>query len=257
MINRTIKRVIILPLLCILFSTKLSASQEIKVGGYIFPPFVEQNDKHEIHGITLDLIDALNAVQDEYHFKFVLTSSRRRYVAFENGRFDVLFFESMSWGWGNHPIEASKVFLEGGEVFIALKSKAKNQSYFKDLNNKSISAMLGYHYGFANFNADPEYLNTHFDIHLSSDEGRNIQLVLSGLMDLAIVTQSYLEMFIKNTPSSESKLLVSEKMDQVYKHTVLVRKDSDFNTKKMNQLIDKLIDSGELERVLQKYGVKP
>ena len=250
-----LKKIIAAHIFILLCIGNLSAAEKVNVGGYVFPPFVEKDDKGNISGMTLDLIDSLNKVQNEYHFTFVLTSSRRRYVSFEQGEFDILFFESILWGWQKAPIEATKVFLEGGEVFIALKSKAKNQHYFINIKSKSIAAMLGYHYNFADFNADPEFLRSKFDIHLSSNEKMNIQLVLLGRMDIAIVTKSYLDRFLLDNPSAKSKLLISTKMDQEYKHTILIKKNSPLSVTKMNNLLDKLVQTGEYKKTLQKYGI--
>ena len=52
--------------------------------GYMFPPFVEIGEQGKVSGLTLDLIDALNKIQSEYHFEFYLTSSKRRYKDFQN-----------------------------------------------------------------------------------------------------------------------------------------------------------------------------
>jgi len=251
-----LKKIFIAHLFILLFVGNLSAAEQVNVGGYIFPPFVEQDDKGNVYGMTLDLIDALNKVQNEYRFSFVLTSSRRRYLAFEQGEFDALFFESALWGWQDTHIEATEVFLKGGEVFIALASNAKTQDYFNSIKNKSIAAMLGYHYSFAGFNSDPDFLRSTFDIQLSTDEKLNIQLVLLGRMDLAIVTKLYLDKFIIDNPSAKSKLLISQKMDQKYKHTILIKKSSNLNIAKMKRLLDKLIQTGEYSKLLQKYGIE-
>ena len=250
-----LKKLITAYVFIFLFVGNLSAADYVNVGGYIFPPFVEKDDKGNISGITLDLIDSLNKIQSEYHFRFVLTSSRRRYISFEQRKFDVLFFENILWGWQDTSIKATKVFLDGGEVFIALKSKAKNQDYFNSLKNKSISAMLGYHYNFAGFNAEPDFLKSKFDIHLSTDEKLNIQLVLLGRMDIAIVTKSYLDRFLLNNPSAKSELLISKNMDQEYKHTILIRENSIPSITKMNILLDKLVQTGSYNKILRKYGI--
>jgi len=250
-----LKKILTTHIFIFLFIGNLSAAENVKVGGYVFPPFVEKDDKGNISGMTLDFIESLNKIQDEYHFTFVLTSSRRRYSSFENGQFDMLIFESVFWGWQKADIEASKVFLEGGEVFIALKSKAKNQAYFNNFKNKSIAAMLGYHYNFSGLNSDPEFLRSKFKIHLSSDENMNIQLVLSGNTDIAIVTKSFLDRFYLENPSAKSELLISKKMDQEYKHTILIKKGFTLNTIKINKLLEKLIQTGEYYKILQKYGI--
>jgi ABC-type amino acid transport substrate-binding protein len=251
-----IKKLIAVLIFLLLFVGNLSAAEKVNVGGYIFPPFVEKDDKGKIYGMTLDLIDALNKAQAEYHFSFVLTSSRRRYASFEQGEFEALFFESVLWGWQKTHIEATKVFLEGGEVFITLANKAKNQEYFNNIKNKSIAAMLGYHYNFAGFNADPEFLRSTFNIHLSNDEKLNIQLVLLGRVEVAIVTKSYLDRFILDNPSTKSALLISNKMDQAYNHTVLLKKNSNLSATRMNALLDKLVKTGEYNNLLRKYGLE-
>lgn len=250
-----LKKIIIVHLFLFLFVGNLSA-EEVKVGGYIFPPFVQQDEKGMVSGMTLDLIDSLNSVQSEYHFNFVLTSPRRRYASFEQGEFDALFFESILWGWQKTHIEATKVFLEGGEVFIALKNKAKNQTYFDNIKDKSIAAMLGYHYNFAGLNSDPEFLRSTFNIHLSTDEKNNILQVLLGRIDIAIVTKSYLDKFLLDNPSAKSKLLISKKMDQKYNHTILIKKNSNLSVTKMNTLLDKLVQAGEYKKLLQKYNIE-
>ena len=74
---------------------------------------------------------------------------------------------------------------------------------------------------------------------------------------MAIVTQSYLEMFNEDNPEAKSKLLISNQMDQVYKHTILIRKKNTLDISKMNNLIDELLKSGRFKEILEKYGVKP
>lgn len=254
--NVMLKKIIKTHIFLLLFVGNFSMAEEVNVGGYIFPPFVQQDAQGKVSGMTLDLIDSLNKIQNNYHFNFVLTSSRRRYLDFEQGDFNVLFFESISWGWQQTHVEATKVFLEGGEVFIALKSKAKNQDYFNNVKDKSIAAMLGYHYNFAELNSDPNFLRSSFDIHLSTDKKNNIQLVLLGKIDIAIVTKLYLDRFLLENPSAKSKLLISEKMDQAYNHTILIKKNSNLSVSKMNMLLDKLVQTGEYDKLLQKYSIK-
>ncbi len=84
-------------------------------------------------------------------------------------------FEDKNWGWKNKNISPSKVILKGGEVYIANSDTAKNQSYFENIKGRSIAAFLGYHYGFAGFNADEQYLKNNFKIELSSTHQGNIK----------------------------------------------------------------------------------
>lgn len=253
--KKVLKGIIPLFTIAFLWAGSVSAVTPVKIGGYIFPPFVEKASDGKFSGITIDMIKALNHIQSEYDFQFVFTSPRRRYQGFETKSYDMLFFESIHWGWQKQPIKPTKVFLKGGEVFIALKKIAKNQTYFKSLKDKSKVGMLGYHYSFAQFNADPNFLKKNHKMYLTNDSDTNIKLVLNGRRDIAIVTKSYLDKYLKSDSSAKSKLLVSAKLDQEYNHTILVRKGSTPDVAKMNALLDQLSQTGELKKVFKKYGI--
>lgn len=250
------KQIFILLIISFFWFDSVSAESRVNVGGYIFPPFVEESDDGLVSGITIDMLEALNLIQDKYKFHFVLTSPRRRYQSFKHNSFDMLFFEDIQWEWEQHSIEATQVFLTGGEVFIALKENVKAKDYFNQLNDKSIAGVLGYHYQFAQFNSDPDYLKSKLNIYLSSDIDRNIQLVLKGRIDVAIVTKSYLNKFLLENSAVRSKLAISKKLDQEYHHTILVRKGTIPGVVEMNALIDKLIETGEFTKILNKYGIE-
>lgn len=254
MIN-TQKMIILLIILMFFWSGSLLAATPVNVGGYIFPPFVEKSDDGKISGITIDMIEALNQIQNEYTFQFVFTSPIRRYKLFNDNYFDMLFFEDLSWGWQSQFVESTKVFLKGSEVFITLRENTKDENYFNTLDNKSIAGILGYHYKFANFNADPEFLKSNFNMSLSSDIDKNIRLVLKDRIDLAIVTKSYLEKYLLSNNSAKSKLFISKKIVQQYNHTILIRKGLIPDTAEMDILIDELICSGKFQKILNKYGI--
>ncbi len=47
------------------FAKPVVAAETIMVGGYAFPPFVEKIEKEYV-GITYDLIEEMNAFQNDY-----------------------------------------------------------------------------------------------------------------------------------------------------------------------------------------------
>ncbi len=234
----------------------LLQGETIKVGGYLFPPFVEM-DGDEFVGLTIEFIQALNGFQDDYRFIFIPTAPVRRYADFDNNFFDLMMFEDIAWGWGGRDdVVSSSVFLEGGEVYITRTHPTKNQSYFDDISSKSISGILGYHYGFAGFSGDEKYLKENFNIELSSSHEGNIRKVLAGRSEISVVTLSYLNIYLKENPDKRPQLLISEKFDQRYHHTILGRKNGKISVSEINRLLTQMEERGVLDRLWNKYGIK-
>lgn len=229
---------------------------KVHVGGYLFPPFVQVHN-NEISGLTLDLIDLFNKAQSDYEFTFVLTSPKRRYSDFERGDFDVMFFENKKWSWQEFNIDESQVFLSGGEVFIAKVEPGRDQSFFDDLEHKNLVAILGYHYHFANNITDIKELNEKFNIRLVNSPEIVINQIINNKSEIGIATYSYLQRQIKLTPKLKETLLISNHFDQVYEHRILVRSNHQLNIKTINALLNQVKRSGELQKLLNKYGLTP
>lgn len=241
--------------------TTLAVKSEtvIKVGGYEFPPFVNTKDLQRNNGATIDMIESLNRAQDEYLFEYYPTSSKRRYMDLAAGRYDIIMFENVEWGWEGQPVEQSKVFMTGGEVYIAYNRQGRDQHFFDNMANKRMVGILGYHYGFANFNADESYLSEHFNVLLSTDHLRNIRLILANrpeLAEIAVVTRSFLGKYLRDNPKHRENLLISDKFDQVYQHRILVRDNADISVDQVNQLLMKLETDGALDMLRARYGLE-
>jgi polar amino acid transport system substrate-binding protein len=245
---------IILALLLLLVGQSALCSTLVKVGGYMFPPFVETSSGSP-KGLTIDLIKLLNESQSEFEFKFVLTSPKRRYHDFKRNAVDAMFFESKQWGWQGYPISASEVFLKGGEVYITKNNLKKKQTYFDQLNDKKLVGILGYHYQFAGFESDEHILKQQFNIQLVNHPNTIINQVLSGQADIGIVTRSYLAKAERDHPTYKETILTSSKLDQMYAHTILVRDHFPLNLNKINTLLKRISKQGSLDKLLLKYGL--
>ncbi len=226
----------------------------VKVGGYDFPPYVQEKDG-KFNGLTLDLIEMLNAFQSKYRFEFLPTSSMRRYEDFNNGTYDVILFESVDWGWQEIPVDVSRKFASDCEVFVAKALPKRTQKYFDVLKGKSLLVYLGYHYPFAAYDADPKRLLAKFNARTTISHEANIRSVLAGRADLAVVTRSFLAKFLRDHPAEIPRLMVSQRVEQTYHHTMLVRKNIEPSMGELNGLIDRMEDAGYLSILLGKYGI--
>jgi polar amino acid transport system substrate-binding protein len=242
----------------LLFLSSFTLSQEpieIMVGMYSFAPFVEQQGSDAASGMTPDLVSALNRRQKKYHFQTILIPPIRRYQSYQRGDYDVIFYENKVWGWQNHRMEVSQVYQKGGEVYVALEQSGRGQEYFNNFDDKRMMGIAGFHYGFADFNADEKYLRNKFNMSLALDNETNLAKLLKQRGDVVVVTRAYLQRYLKNNPKIREYLLISEKLDQEYNHTVLLRPEGEISAAEINRMLDDLASSGEMQRLFDKYGI--
>ncbi len=161
----------------------------------------------------------------------------------------------MPWGWKEKGIQPSKVYLKGGEVYVALRKKGRTQSYFKNFENKRMIGMLGYHYGFAGFNSDQMFLKKKFDMGLTKSHDSSMKMLLLDRGDIAVFTKSWLSGYLKNNPETKRKVIISKKLDQTYKHTILARFGGTPSIKEINQILNILERTGKLKKLWNKWGL--
>ncbi len=234
------------------------AAEVVPVGGYQFPPFVTLGPEGEPHGVTLDLLKVLNEHQDKWDFRFVLTSPSRRYRDFRAGRFDVIFFEDPGWGWRERdlPVKATTPFLGGGEVYVAKAKEGRDQAYFDAVTDKRLVGVRGYHYGFADFKADPDRLKDRFDIALVNGNAAGLRMVRKGRADVAVVTRAFLRRYLDRHPGQAETFLVSDRLDQRYRHRALVREGADtISAAALNRLLKRLDRAGVLPALWRRLGL--
>ena len=229
---------------------------DIKVGVYPFAPFVEVNKDSTHSGMTLDMMALLNKQQNEFNFIPVSISPKRRYTSYKDGEFDIIFYESRKWGWQNIDILESDVYQTGGEVYVALKKPNRDQSFFDNFSGKRMVGLLGYHYGFANFNSDEDFLRENYNMVLTWDNAKGIELLLAQRGDIAVVTQAFLKRYLLRHPEHKDRFLVSEKMDQEYNHTALLRPRIALKLEELNQMIQELKKTEDWQQLLARYGVE-
>ncbi len=238
-------------LVLVLGTGPVLAATLVKVGGYEFPPFVEGR-----RGVVHDLVALLNEAQADYRFVVVTTSARRRYQDFDRGAFDVMFFESPAWGWEGRPVESTTDYLRGdGEVYVALAAPGRDERFFDPLSARSLVAVTGYHYGFADFVSDKSQLRKRFDITFADNPEAMLRMLFAGRAEIAVVTRSYLEAYRKRHPQQVPELLVSARFDQQYVHAALLRKGGPISASTLDALIKTLERNGRLPALWARHGI--
>jgi ABC-type amino acid transport substrate-binding protein len=231
------------------------AAEQIKVAAAHFPPYVVGPEGGETTGLLLDVVAALNRVQSQYQFVVLPTSLPRRFRDLQQGRVDLALFENPGWGWQGLPHVSVDLGLEDAEVFVAKRVDGREQSYFRHLDGKRLALFNGYHYAFAQFNADPQYLAEHYSATLTYSHNSNLMMVVRDRADIALVTRSYLADFMTRHPDIASQLLVSDRIDQIYHHMAILRPEAPISGEALQGLLQQVRDSGEMARIFQPYRV--
>lgn len=233
----------------------LYAAEMVKVGGAHFPPYVSKSNLQESSGLLPELLEALNREQSDYQFTMLPTAIVRRFSDLQRGRIDMAVFENPQWGWQGIDANAVDMGLEDAELFVARDEQRRGQGYFEQLDGKRLALYRGYHYGFARFNSDPDFLTRTFNANLGHSHDSNLLMVLRGRADIALVTRSNLYDFIKRNRDHARKLLISERVDQVYRHHAMIRAGAPIRPERFAQLLEQLRAKGELQRIFSPYRI--
>ncbi len=244
-------------LLCCLAGQSVLAAQLIKVGAYNFPPYVINAESEQPQGLLPDLLVALNQQQSDYRFVLVPTSVTRRFRDFQSARFDIILFESPAWGWQDTPLSTLDLHVEDTEIYVAKAEPGRGQEFFAQFKGKRLALYSGYHYGFANFNAAPEYLAREYNARLSYSHESNLLMVQRGRADLTVVTRSYLHSFERNFPELRGQFLLSSKVDQTYHHQALLRPQAPIANATLGALLQQLRSQGQLDKLFVHYQLTP
>jgi len=228
----------------------------VKVGGYPWAPFVELKGR-SYEGLTLELIDLANLVQGDFEFEFVLTTREEKHQDFYQGAFDVLFLEDVDWGWNAYQVEASKPLAKGTILYIALQKRAQYQRFFQDLDEKSLSALEGFAYSFAGYNANVAYLDEHFNIRLRERSDEIIKDVTNEVVEIGVIDSLFLESLFAKDNKFKNTIMVADKFDQDFNLSVLLRKDSAMSMGQMDIMLKRMEDEGLLEALWAKYQIDP
>ncbi len=241
-------------LLALLSAGSLAAGQQVKVAAVHFPPYVLKPELSPA-GLLAQLVEALNQAQDQFDFVLRPTSVARRFADLENGKIDLAIFENPAWGWQAIAHRAVDMGLEDAEIFVARAEPGRGQDYFAELKGKRLALYNGYNYAFAEFNIDPEFLKRQFNAELSHSHDSNLLKVVHGRTDMALLARSFVHDFLRKRPELAGQLLLSERVDQHYRHHALIRPGAPISAEQFAGLVERLRSGGQLAQIFRPYGI--
>ena len=224
----------------------------VKVGGYPFEPFVEEQ-----LGVTPAFLTMLNGRQSKVRFEFMAIPAQRRYELMARGVIDAVFFEMPVWGWQDFAdqIDVSKPILKGREMFVALAENPEGASLFALAPRSKVALTLGYHYAFTDFRSDQSFIRTKVDAVFAEKLSDTLRYLQSGVVDVGVMSDIFLYHEFQRQPGLRGKLLLSKKIDHEYALPLIVRRGGAISAKDLDAIIEQAIADGSLQAFFAGFGL--
>lgn len=232
---------------------------QIVIGAYYFPPIVSFGPEQRPVGLLADLVRQLEADTPGLHFRIVHTSPKRRYLDFDAGLYDVIFFENPDWGWNGRDISVSPPLLKDQDVYVALRKPGRDLSFFDRIESRKIVALAGYHYGFTARLGASGSASRKLSIELSDNNDRSLQLIKAdrpSVAEIAVINRSFLQLHLARHPQDRNLLLISDRPDQSYLLRIIARKGGPASAHELTRMLKPVIADGRYGQMVQKWGLQ-
>ena len=249
-----IRYILILVVVLAGWTIHAEAQTNVRVLGYPFPPFVNEDRKT---GLTPQLLTLLNNLQQDYKFTLTVVDPDDRYEALLSDRHDMILFEMPKWDWQDkmEDLLKSRVLMKGGEVYVARREPSITQAFFSEIKSKRIGVYEGYHYKFANYNSDKKWLRDNFRVSFANRHRSILDMVETSRVDIGVITLSFLKQYFAKNPEEISKFRVSNEFAQVYELRALIKEEANISVQKFEKLLSGLKKDFVLEEFLEKNGI--
>lgn len=226
--------------------------QTVVVGGYQFEPFVGPYD-----GVSGEFVGLLNKTQNRFDFTFQEIPASQRYALMASGEIDMILFEQSIWGWQEQgaAVAVTPPILSGAEVLVGRAGEFEGDLLYEALETRRLALTRGYHYGFADFNADPAYLEAHFSVIFADHQRDTLTLLLEGKADIAVLNEAFLERAYMADPSLRAALTQAKRHDQDYSLPIMVRVGGPVSLSGINQMLADMRRTGQLANFFTFQGL--
>lgn len=231
-----------------------TGSAVVTVGGYPFEPFVEGDA-----GITPAFIALLNERQSDYEFRFLPVPARRRYELLDRAVIDAVFFEMPAWGWREthaDRIEVTAPILRGAELFVALEGSPLGDQLFELSPHRSVALTLGYHYAFADFNADQAHIRSLVTATFAERVSQTLRYLETGTVEVGVLSNIFLLREFQRRPALKGRLKVADHIDHEYALPLMVRRGGPVPRDTLAAMLRAMTADGSLKAFFKGYGLE-
>ncbi|WGL60781.1 hypothetical protein QEJ31_04105 [Pigmentibacter sp. JX0631] len=164
--------------------------------------------------------------------------------------------ESINWAWKDCIGKEILKIANYKEIYIAKNRKDINQTYFDNLKNKILVIIRGFHYGFAQFNSDEEYLLKNFKIEFTLSYDAILKMLDLERGDIGVVPYTYITYYSKFMPTMQNNYFLSNITDSNDVLSIISKEKNKIKNQELIKLFDQLKAKGILKKIFQKYGIE-
>ena len=216
---------------------------------HLKPPFIIDVDKEQ--GLYFDLARVLNQKQKDIFFKTVFMPRNRLDLMIEQGKLDgavigvsPIWFKDKS---ENKYFWTENFFSDRDEV-ISLKEKAIEFDGPQSITGKKLGGVMGFSY--FGINALVEQGKIYRDDTIG--EKQILMMILTGRVDIGIVSLSTYSYLLKNNPW-QGRFYLSKKPHDEYQRRVLVPKQYIKEYAYIHEVINRLPENSLWQRFVSSY----
>ena len=253
----TTMKALLLLVLWLLLAMPASAKTPIRVIVATEPwdTLVYADAKNVPRGEIVDFVRRMNQVQSKFRFDLVLYPRLRLNKVFIDKQADVYPFRTVAWTEKELGLLQTRTIINSGDVYFARRANHYGgQAVFKNLKERLIAGVSGYHYVLFDNNPSEAYIKKNFKATLLNSNEAVVQFVLADRADVGIVPEMILARYLAE-PATRGKLIVGG-YDSRVQLSNLVRKDGPISVADMNAIIKLLEKSGDIGRLRRKYSTQ-
>ncbi|WP_181847734.1 transporter substrate-binding domain-containing protein [Thalassospira profundimaris] len=210
-------------------------------------------------GFAHDLIDRLNRIQDTYKFVAVETSPRRRYQDMAMGNIDMVLLQNPDWNWSGRGVDFSTPIVREYDLLVALRDRVYGPAYFEEILEYSLAGVLGFHYRFVDFVADPQELERILNVSLLYNESEVLEAVMRKDADVGIVSAGFISRQFRQVEGIGEKIAIGPRADNSYPLVAVISRKAPLTVERFDTYLDALRASNQIAPLWSNWhrGVLP
>lgn len=204
----------------------------LRVGVYEFAPFAKEKCKK---GIVIDFLEYVRSQEPNLEYELFITNSHRRQRDLLGRKYDIIFFEDLSWSWEPYgeKIRWGEPIKLGDELFAMRADKKIFEGKIQDnLQGRRVRIHQGYHYNFLGNEKDLKQLRKN-NISAGLSDEDNFKDLLAGRVDIVAVNSFWVKERRRTHPYDFEGIILDNIDNQSYKLRVIWHPEIEDQAQKM------------------------